>query len=68
MARQIIVDFDEQGNPTVETTGFEGGACLAATLELEAALGAKLTDVRTAEFHKRSQTAARANTRARAKS
>lgn len=36
--QEIIIDFDEQGNPTIEGKGFTGDDC-RITKELEEAMG-----------------------------
>lgn len=56
--KEIIVTIDPDGSTTVETKGFAGAECLAATLNLEKALGKKIDDVKTREFHKTTATAA----------
>ena len=37
--KEVIIDFDANGNATIEGKGFEGGECKDGTREIEAALG-----------------------------
>jgi len=46
--KTITVTFAD-GKATIQTSGFAGKECLAATLALEQALGAKTSDTLTAE-------------------
>lgn len=46
--KTITVTFDA-GKATIETSGFVGKECLAATMALEKALGATTSDRLTAE-------------------
>ncbi|PQO29827.1 DUF2997 domain-containing protein [Bremerella cremea] len=39
------------GESRLETRGFQGSECREASRALEAALGKKITDIVTAEFH-----------------
>lgn len=48
--REIIVDIDKDGNSVITTKGFKGSDCLKATADLEKALGAKTSDVKTREY------------------
>lgn len=48
--KSIIVTFDAEGNSVIETRGFVGTACLAATVELERALGKQTKNVTTREM------------------
>lgn len=41
--QEITIEIDEEGNTTIEAHGYKDGACLAATQELEEALG-QVTD------------------------
>lgn len=52
MAKTIEVVI-EGGKATVTTRGFEGKACLDATAELEKAMGMKVSEVKTPEYHVR---------------
>ena len=49
----------EDGEASVETTGFAGNECLAATAELEKALGKKTATTMTPESRLRASTAER---------
>lgn len=49
----------ENGEASVETTGFKGKECLAATAELEKALGKKTATTMTAESRLQATTATR---------
>jgi hypothetical protein len=51
MARVIEVVVSPQGEATVQTRGYAGGECLQASKFLEQALGAVVTDHKTAEFY-----------------
>lgn len=47
---KIIVDFDENGNPTVSVEGVKGRSCKDLTAALEKALGKVTSDKTTAEY------------------
>jgi len=49
--RKIIITIDPTGGTKIETKGYSGPACKAATKELEAALGKVTSDKTTAEYH-----------------
>ena len=51
MARVIEVTVSPEGETTVQTRGFTGGACLAASRFLEEALGVPAGEVKTPEFY-----------------
>ena len=51
MPRIIEVVVSPQGEATVQTKGYTGGDCLAASRFLEEALGITTGDRKTAEFH-----------------
>ena len=51
MPRIIEVTVSPGGEATVQTKGYSGPDCLAASRALERALGLATADVRTAEFH-----------------
>jgi len=51
---EIIVDFDEAGDPEISVSGIAGGGCKDATRALEQALGAVVREELTPEFHQRS--------------
>lgn len=48
--RTIEVIISPTGQTSIETRGFTGGECLAATRQLEAVLGRKTADRLTNEF------------------
>ena len=48
--KSINVTFDNDGNSTIETTGFTGTACLKETAALEQALGATAKRTPTREM------------------
>lgn len=37
--KKIVVTFDKKGGSKIEAFGFTGGACLAATKDIEEAIG-----------------------------
>ena len=49
--RLIEVVVSPQGETTVQTKGYAGSDCLAASAFLERALGVTASDTRTAEFY-----------------
>ena len=51
MPRIIEVTVSPRGEAIVQTKGYSGGDCLAASRFLEHALGVATGDRRTAEFH-----------------
>jgi Protein of unknown function (DUF2997) len=61
MPRLIEVTVSPQGEVTVQTKGYAGADCLAASKYLEQALGLATTDVKTAEFHQPAQAEQRVN-------
>ncbi len=54
---EIIVD--PQGATKIQTKGYTGKACQAATRDLERALGVKTADKKTAEYYQTNTTTAR---------
>ena len=50
MPRIIEVTVSPKGEATVQTKGYTGGDCLAASRFLEQALGISAVDQKTAEF------------------
>ena len=50
MPRIIEVTVSPRGEATVQTKGYTGGNCLAASKFLEQALGVSAVDLKTAEF------------------
>ena len=54
MAKEVIlVDFDENGSPTISVEGVKGKACKDFTAQLEKALGSVTSDAHTAEYAQR---------------
>ena len=51
MSRVIEVLVSPTGDTTVQTKGYAGADCLAASAFLERSLGVTADDVRTAEFY-----------------
>lgn len=49
----VTITIDGDGNPTVETKGFAGPACQAATRGVEKALGKVESEKLTDEYQKR---------------
>jgi Protein of unknown function (DUF2997) len=49
--RMIEVIVSPQGETTLQTKGYAGSDCLAASSFLERALGVTASDTRTAEFY-----------------
>ncbi len=49
--KRIEVTVSPQGESRIESYGFEGQSCLAATRNLEKALGAKQADTFKPEFY-----------------
>jgi len=52
MPRIIEVTVSPRGEATVQTKGYAGGDCLAASGFLERALGLAVADRKTAEFYR----------------
>jgi hypothetical protein len=55
MPRIIEVVVSPQGETTIQTKGYAGGACLQASKFLEQALGVAVTDQQTTEFFQTSE-------------
>ena len=55
MAERIVIDFDEQGNPTLDVLGAVGKSCRVLTREFEQALGARVSERLKPEFRQRDQ-------------
>jgi hypothetical protein len=55
MPRIIEVTVSPRGETTVQTKGYAGGDCLAASKFLEQALGVTAGEIRTAEFYQGQQ-------------
>ena len=51
MARIVELTVSPRGETTVQTKGYSGGDCLAASRFLEQALGVPVRDQKTAEFY-----------------
>ena len=49
---KVTVEFDENGNPTIDVSGMDGIGCEEETLELEEALGTRSSNARKAEYHR----------------
>lgn len=56
MAKMILVDVAPSGEIKIETQGFSGAECEAATAALEKALGSSHDNKRTSEFFKQPTT------------
>jgi hypothetical protein len=52
MAQIIEVTVSPSGEVTLATRGFAGPACREATRQLEAALGKRLSEELTSEYHR----------------
>ncbi len=55
MSKVIEVIVDSKGRTIVQTKGFSGPECREASRSLEAALGARVAETMTAEFHQQEQ-------------
>lgn len=60
--KSITVTFDAAGNPRVETSGFQGEACLEATADLVRALGGAATTASKDEMYEQEQTTTKVQT------
>ena len=49
--KQILITVSPQGKTTVETQGYQGAACQAASRFLEVALGQRTGEVLTSAYH-----------------
>ena len=56
MPRIIEVVVSPQGETTIQTKGYAGGACLQASRFVEQALGVATADHKTAEFYQSTAT------------
>jgi hypothetical protein len=56
MPRIIEVTVSPRGEATVQTKGYTGGDCLAASRFLEQTLGIAISDRKTAEFYQEQPT------------
>ena len=52
--KTIEVIVDRQGQSVVKTSGFTGASCKEASRFIEAALGARVSETLTSEFHQTS--------------
>lgn len=52
---EIFIEFDKNGNPTIEASGFTGTSCKDATKQLEKVLGAVTDDQKKPEYNKRAE-------------
>lgn len=53
--KKLTVNFDENGNPTVETSGCQGNECKKLTAGIEQALGKTVRDESKPEMHQQKQ-------------
>lgn len=53
--KTIELVIDTKGQVTLQTHGYAGSSCTDATRQLEAALGQKVQDRRTAEYYQGQQ-------------
>jgi hypothetical protein len=51
MAKEIIIDIDDQGEVEVKTQGFKGKGCMRASEFIEQALGKILKTDKTGEYY-----------------
>lgn len=49
--QEIIVTFNENGDPIISAHGIKGKSCIDATKFLEKALGQKQDDIKTNEYY-----------------
>ena len=56
MSKIIEITVGPTGQTRVETRGFSGGACREASRFVEQALGSRMSEQLTAEFHQGQQT------------
>lgn len=50
MPERIVIEIDEEGNPTIKVEGVAGISCKSLTKGLEKALGKVTEDKKTADF------------------
>lgn len=62
MTKSIEVTISPKGETRIETKGFAGAECRQASKFLEQALGPRLAEQLTAEFHSRAPVAQRQQT------
>ena len=51
MRKYIIIEIDEEGNPTIDARGFSGDECVYATKPYEEALGKVKKEKKKPEFY-----------------
>ncbi len=51
MAKEIIIDIDDEGVVEVKTHGFKGKACMKASEFIEQALGKVMSTKKTGEYY-----------------
>ena len=51
MSKSIVILVSPQGETKIETQGFQGSTCRAATKSLELALGQRETELLTSQFY-----------------
>ena len=61
MNKRIEIVVDPKGNSTVETKGFTGSQCMAASEFIEQALGKRVVERKTQEFFARASSSAQQN-------
>lgn len=49
--KEIVIDFNNEGNPTIKVNGVKGKSCIDVTKFLEQALGNKKDDTKTLEYY-----------------
>ena len=59
MAKSIVIEFDENGDCSIEGQGFVGPECDKALSEIEKALGQTTNRTKKPEYAQRRQAAAR---------
>ena len=59
MAKSIVIEFDENGDCSVEGEGFAGPECDKALSEIETALGQTINRTKKPEYTQRQRAAAR---------
>jgi hypothetical protein len=61
MAKQVIVKFDENGDPTVDLDGFQGKGCKAVAKAFSEALGRVVESKDKPELYRESNTTSLVN-------
>ena len=59
MTQLIEIVISPEGQTKLETKGFAGGSCREASRSIEEALGSRLAETTTAEFHSAADISAR---------